>query len=147
MAQERGAQVRERRIAPTLHEYVSRPAFERACRDFLWRSLRAETLSEGLHFAEVGTWWGAGDVEIDVVAVDEQGAVTAAGSCKWTKAAIDVSEYAALQTDLAKASFGSTDPFLFLFSRSGFTDRLQRLAAAQEPPRLFLVDLPQMYAV
>ena len=147
VAQERGAQVWANQIAPTLNEYVSRPAFERACRAFLWRSLRAEALPKDLHFADIGTWWGAGDVEIDVVAVNEQGAVTAAGSCKWTNAAMDVSDYATLQSDLAKASFGSTDPFLFLFSRSGFTDRLHRLAAAQEPPRLFLVDLAEMYAV
>ncbi len=147
IAQERGAQVWEHQISPALHAYVSRPAFERACRDFLWRSLRAGTLPSSLHFAEVGTWWGAGDVEIDVVAVDEQGTVAAAGSCKWTHAAMDVSAYAALQSDLVKAGFSSADPHLFLFSRSGFTERLRILAAAQQPVRLFLIDLPDLYAV
>ncbi len=147
VAQERGAQVWEGQIAPRLHEYVSRPAFERACRDYLWRCVRKGTLPADLHFAEVGTWWGAGDVEVDVVAVDESGAVTAAGSCKWTNSAVDVGEYAALQSDLARAGFGGAEPHLFLFSRSGFTDRLQTLAAAQVPPRLFLVELADLYAV
>ncbi len=147
VAQELGGQVWERRIAPALHEYVSRPAFERACRDYLWRSLRAGALPAGLHFADVGTWWGAGDVEIDVVAVEELGAVTAAGSCKWTNAAVDVSEYAALQSDLARAGLGGMEPYLFLFSRSGFTERVRALASAQEPPRLFLVELADLYAV
>ncbi len=147
VAQEQGAQVWERQIAPRLHEYVSRPAFERACRDFLWRSLRAGTLPASLHFAEVGTWWGAGDVEIDVVAVDEAGAVTAAGYCKWTNSTVDVGDYAALQSDLARAGFGGVEPHLFLFSRSGFTERLRALAAAQVPPRLFLIELADLYAV
>ena len=73
VAQEQGAQVWERRIAPSLHEYISRPAFERACQDFMWRSLWAGTLPVGLHFADVGTWWRAGDIKIDLVALDEAG--------------------------------------------------------------------------
>jgi len=147
VAQEMGAQVWDRRIVPQLHEYVSRPVFERACRDFFWRSLRAGTLPSNLHFADVGTWWGAGDREIDIVAVDTQAKVTAAGSCKWTNTPMDVSEYAALQSSLARADFGDIDPYLFLFSRSGFTDRLHALAAARAPLRLFLIGLPDLYAV
>jgi hypothetical protein len=158
VAQEMGAQVWDRTIAPTLSEYVSRPVFERACRQYLWRALRAGLLPPDLHFTDVGAWWGAGDREIDVLALDERGRVTAAGSCKWTEQPMDVRDYAALQHDLALAglvssSSGSGDkdshndgePFLFLFSRSGFTDRLSDLAARQDTGRLRLVSLPDLY--
>jgi len=73
--------------------------------------------------------------------------VTAAGSCKWTTALMDVSEYAALQADLMRAGFGGGETALFLFSRLGFTDRLRSLAASQKPPRVFLIGLPGLYAV
>lgn len=147
VAQEMGAAVWERFIAPHLHEYISRPAFERACRQYLWRAFRVSALPDDLRFTEVGTWWGAGDREIDVMALDETGKIAAVGSCKWTTAPVDVSEYAALQKDLTLAKLDAPDPFLFLFSRSGFTDRLRRLAAAQEPRKLLLVALPDLYAV
>jgi len=157
VTQEMGEHVWERSIAPALHEYISRPAFERACREYLWRAFRAGLLPGDLHFAEVGTWWGSGDrgrgkadsVEIDVVALDEKGIVTAAGSCKWTEEPMDVREYAALQRDVAIAGLDTgaegDGPFLFLFSRSGFTERLMDVAARQDPQRLVLVSLETLY--
>ena len=95
----------------------------------------------------MGTWWGAGDREVDVVATDAAGRVTLAGSCQWTGAPVDLREYAALQQDLAAAGLEAPDPWLALFSRSGFTDRLRRPAAAQDPPRVLLVDPAGMYQV
>ena len=86
-------------------------------------------------------------MEIDVVAVDERSAIAAVGSCKWTTDPMDVSEYAALQKDLARSGLGSGDPFLFLFSRSGFTERLREIAEMQQSPRLILVGLTDLYAV
>lgn len=148
-----GQSLWERRIAPSLSAFVSRPCFERACRQWVWRALETGVVLPGdlaERIADVGTWWGAGDKEIDVVAADERGAVTLAGSCKWTNAPVDVSEYAALQSDIqAAVASGSLplapDLWLALFSRSGFTDRLRALAARQEPPRLLLIDLPVLY--
>jgi AAA+ ATPase superfamily predicted ATPase len=146
-----GERIWERSIAPTLAEYVSRPPFERACRQYLWRSLVAGTLPGGLEFTEVGGWWGGGDREIDVVAVKENGHVVLVGSCKWTAAPMDVREYAALQRDLTLAGLdvggADAEPWFALFSRSGFTPRLREIAAAQDPPRLLLVDLPSLYSV
>jgi len=148
-----GARLWEQTIAPSLSQYVSRPAFERACRQFLWRVLASASPPEavsplaGLGFTEVGTWWGAGDREIDVMATDARGRVVLAGSCKWTEAPVDVREYAALQHDLTLAALDGADPTLVLFSRSGFTERLTKIAAAQEPKRLVLVELETMYLV
>jgi AAA+ ATPase superfamily predicted ATPase len=142
-----GERLWDRSIAPTLGEYVSRPAFEGACRQYLWRSLAAGTLPADLMFTEVGTWWGGGDVEIDVAATGERGRVVLAGSCKWTQSPVDVREYAALQEALTLSRLEREDPYFALFSRSGFTQRLRDLAAAQQPPRTLLVDLPAMYDV
>jgi AAA+ ATPase superfamily predicted ATPase len=149
VAQGLGLRVWERSVAPTLPAFVSRPAFEWACRQYLWRALVADRLPPDLSFVDVGTWWGAGDREIDVVALNERGQTVLAGSCKWTNEPMDVGDYAALQQDLAAASalkpVDGDGPWLALFSREGFTDRLRALAAAQQPARLLLVDLAAMY--
>ncbi|MCW3100159.1 MAG: ATPase [Chthonomonadaceae bacterium] len=147
VTQELGETVWERTIAPEFDAYISRPTFERACRDYLWRALRAGSLPTDLNFTEVGTWWGAGDREIDVVALDVQGMVCAAGSCKWTASPMDVREYQALQKDLSLAGLEREDQYLFLFARSGFTTRLQEIASRQDPQRLILVSLDALYAV
>jgi hypothetical protein len=39
------------------------------------------------------------------------------------------------------------DRSLAIFARSGFSERLRNLAAAQTPSRPLLVDLPALYAV
>jgi hypothetical protein len=124
--------------------------FEWACRQYLWRAFAADSLPEGVAFVDIGTWWGARDREIDVVAVDEHGQTALAGSCKWTNDPMDVSDLNILQRDLLAAEQAlrpseEPGPWLALFSREGFTDRLRALAA-QEPGRLLLVDLEAMYA-
>jgi AAA+ ATPase superfamily predicted ATPase len=155
VAQDLGEEIWERTIVPNLHAYISRPAFERACRDFLWRARRAGKLPADLHFTEVGTWWGAGDKELDVVCLDANASVVLVGSCKWTNALMDVAEYAALLSDvkavasdlkIEKEAVGTiAGPWLALFSRSGFTPRLVELVSAQETPRLALFPLNAMY--
>ncbi len=168
VAQGLGRRVWERSIEPTLPAFVSRPAFEWACRQYLWRALIADRLPSEMAFADVGTWWGGGgslprladtsgavgsggaDREIDVVALDDRGQTVLAGSCKWTNEPMDVGDYAALQRDVAAASkavnpAAGHDLWLALFSREGFTERLRALAAGQQPSRLLLVDLEAMY--
>lgn len=150
IAQGMGSRIWERAIASTLQQFVSRPAFEWACRQFLWRALAADRLPADLAFVEVGTWWGGKDQEVDVVALDERGQSVLVGSCKWTNQPMDVSDYSALLQVLSAAAgdlkpVGGDGPWLALFSREGFTDRLQALAAAQEPQRLLLIDPDTMY--
>jgi AAA+ ATPase superfamily predicted ATPase len=151
-----GERLWDEAIAPALPHHISRPTFERACRQYLWRSLSNQTLPPGLSFTDVGTWWGAGDREIDVVAKDSENQVVLLGSCKWTNAPMDVAEYATLLADTAAASadlqsdqtkFNTGEgPWYALFSRSGFTDRLKDLAKYQSPSRLLLVSLNDMYS-
>lgn len=86
-----------------------------------------------------------------MVALDERGQTVLAGSCKWTNEPMDAGDYAALQRDLAIAAgalrpIDGEGPWLALFSREGFTERLRTLAAAQQPSPLLLVDLGAMYS-
>ena len=144
-------------IAPSLQEYVSKPTFERACREYLWRALMAGVLPNSLSFTDVGTWWGAKDREIDVVALNAEGKVALIGECKWRETPMDVSDYADMLTDIKLAgddlglspndSGSEINPWLIMFSRSGFTPRLEELANSQNPGRLLLVTLDQMYEV
>lgn len=141
-----GHRIWERAIAPSLHEFISYPIFENVCRQYLWRALAQARLPEELAFTDIGAWWGGGDIEIDVIALNEHRRVVLAGSCKWTNEPMDVSDYHHLQNDLARSGLEAQSPFLALFSRSGFTGRLRSLAAAQEPTRLLLVSLSDLFA-
>ena len=151
-----GARLWEQAIAPALQKYISRPTFERACRQYLWRAFGAGTLPPQLRLTEIGTWWGAGDKKLDVMGTDAQGAVVLIGSCKWTNAPMDVAEYAALLSDVRAVSAdlklpkdipeNAESPWLALFSRSGFTPRLEELAAQQTPQRILLFSLADLYA-
>ncbi|HET6384369.1 MAG TPA: ATP-binding protein [Armatimonadota bacterium] len=147
LARGMGDRIWAKRILPTLQEHISHPPFERACRQYLWRALERDRLPPGVEFSEVGNWWGAGDREIDVVAVDSRERIVLTGSCKWTTGPMDVREYAALQRDVPLAGAAADEPWLVLFSRSGFTPRLRSLAAESDLNRLLLVDLREMYAV
>lgn len=142
-------------IAPNLQEYVSKPTFERACRQYLWRALDLGALPSALGMTDIGMWWGAKDREIDVVGLNADDKVTLIGECKWQETPMDVSDYADVLTDIKIAGneigvspdqLGTEQgPWLVLFSRSGFTSRLQDLARNQQPQRLLLVTLDQMY--
>jgi uncharacterized protein len=152
-----GVRLWDQTIVPNLQQYISRPTFERACRQYLWRALDRGHLPTDLQLTEIGTWWGAGDRELDIVALDATGTTVLVGSCKWTNAPMDVSDYAVLSADVAacspqlKLDHGppktTPGPWLALFSRSGFTARLEELAARQDPARLLLYSLASLYDV
>lgn len=129
----------ESRVLPQLDEFVSAPAFEEVCQEWL----RNETDA-----AAVGWWWGrvreqreAGprdvDREIDAVAVGDEGEVIAAGSCKWTDGKMSLSERNKLVALTAHLQPEGEPPSLFLFSRSGFAEQLEEAAASD--PRLRLI--------
>ena len=106
--------------------------------------------------AAVGSWWGQVPIgngrrteerEIDIVAVDGKGTVVAVGSCKWTNAEVGVDELRLL--DRLTAALPGADsaqrPTAFLFSRSGFSRELTRLAAV-DPDRVRLLRPADLYA-
>jgi uncharacterized protein len=93
----------------------------------------------------VGTWWGGGDIEIDVLTLDEGNNVTAAGSCKWTNAPMGLSELDVLRRDLARGNLEREGQFYFLFSRSGFNEPLVEYVKSQKDSPVLLVDLLALY--
>jgi AAA+ ATPase superfamily predicted ATPase len=132
-------------VVPQLDHFVSKPAFELICQDYV-RDLEQA--------AGVGAWWGqvptgegrrTESQEIDIVALDYDGTVNATGSCKWTADALDFGEENLLV---------ATEPYIpkadnvqrhYFCSREGFTEQLEKLAA-DEPQRIKLVTPETLYA-
>lgn len=137
-------------IAPAFPAHIA-PAFEVLCRRWARRTL-------GDRASRVGSWWGPAlndlrasgertSEEIDVVGVG-RGRVSLVGECKWTARPISVSllneierfKLPALLQSGAKVT--EDGPAIVLFSRSGFTDGLRRVAASRADLRLVeLADL------
>lgn len=133
------------RVLPQLDEFISRPAFEEVCQQWL---------REAVDAAAVGWWWGKvrelrsgalRDVEreLDAVAVDDDGAVVAIGSCKWTDGPVDTDELVKLDALAVHLAGGRPLPARYCFSRGGFTRQLR--AAARRDPDLFLVTPRQLF--
>jgi AAA+ ATPase superfamily predicted ATPase len=131
-------------VLPNLDAFVSKPAWERICQEYVKRE-EPEALT-------VGAWWGkvqvaakrTEDREVDAVAIDGDGEVIAIGSCKWTNHTLDYGEETLLtqvQTHIPRAENVQRHYF---FSRSGFTDRLHKLAAS-DPDRYRLVTPEDIY--
>lgn len=127
------------RVLPQLDEFIAAPAFEELCQQWLLRETDA---------AAVGWWWGKVrearaaklrdvDRELDAVAVDDDGRVTAIGSCKWTTGAMPDAERNRLETLATHLMPDGPPPRLYLFARSGFDGELT--AAAETDERITLV--------
>ena len=128
------------RVLPQLDEFISTPAFEEVCQDWLRRELDA---------AAVGWWWGKVretrgaalrdvDRELDAVAIDDDGNVTALGSCKWTAGALPYGEKNRLDVLGSHLLPDGPAPQLYFFARSGFDEELTREAATNDRVHLVL---------
>jgi AAA+ ATPase superfamily predicted ATPase len=128
------------RVLPQLDEFVSAPAFEEVCQEWLRRAVDA---------AAVGWWWGKVretrgaelrdvDRELDAVAIDDDGNVTALGSCKWTTGPLLHSEKNRLDVLGSHLLPDGPAPQLYFFARSGFDEELTREAATNERVHLVL---------
>jgi len=124
-------------VLPNLDHFVSKPAWEHICQQhLLW--------AEGAK--SVGAWWGKVQVapqrteerEVDAVAVDINGSVTATGSCKWTNALLDADEDKFLTAMEAHIPGADDVQRHYFFSRTGFDEKLNRLASA-DPDRYKLI--------
>ncbi len=143
-------------IRGTFDRYVSSPAFEDVCRQFVHLAAVRGRLPEELAAGVVGSWWtarasgagnggeaeagaGKGD-EIDVVMLRE-GRTVLVGECKWSAAPVDMRTLSGLTATLRRghAELRPVDrPWRALFSRSGFHPALQQLAKDPQE-RLLLV--------
>ena len=87
----------------------------------------------------VGRWWGAGGVELDIVALSERGKAITFGECKFWKAPVGAIILHDLEKKAAKVSWRSQDrsASFALFSISGFTEELVKIASVR--PDVLLV--------
>jgi AAA+ ATPase superfamily predicted ATPase len=137
----------ERRVLPELDRFVSAPAFEEVCQEWLRSATDA---------AAVGWWWGTVremrgpalrdiDRELDAAAIDDDGRVVAIGSCKWTAGLMPSSELAKLMALSDHLAAEGEPPDLYFFSRAGFAQALVA-AAAQGGGRVHLVTPSDLFA-
>lgn len=131
-------------IQPTLDEHISKPTFERIARQYLWRALSKGILPEELSFVDVGNWWGDKDLEIDVVAIDEQKNITAVGSCKWSRNPVGIDAYAELQQGAKRAGWNLDLIYYFIFSKSGFEKNL--IKVSKNNSKIILIDPKKLFA-
>lgn len=117
-------------VAPELADYVS-PLFERLCQ-------RALPQLVDRQFQTVGQWWFK-EHEIDVVGLSKGGLV--AGECKFTSTPVSEGVLAELERTADRIRWSEAPPdgstLYVLFSRSGYTDDLERQAAARDDVLLF----------
>ena len=96
--------------------------------------------------SEVGQWWGTDarkkkEVQIDIVGTPVEGKEFIIGSCKYKNEPVGVDELELLREYAAVFGYG-TKYHYYIFSKSGFTERLRQL---EERGEVKLVSLEEMY--
>ncbi|MFH0995046.1 MAG: DUF234 domain-containing protein [Pseudomonadota bacterium] len=84
-----------------------------------------------MQFSALGKWWNRSE-EIDLVALDEEESTAWFGECKWSVNKVGIDIFRSLKEKAAQVEWRNEkrlDKFI-LFSRSGFTDEMQKLASA-----------------
>ena len=106
--------------------------YERICQKKVWDKAADGTWP--FVPTKVGRWWGAGDVEIDAVALDDQGSSLALCECKFWKEPVGANVLRDLESKAPAVVWQREERSLWyvLFSISGFTEDLQRMAAERE---------------
>ena len=103
--------------------------YERICRE-----LCRKFMTDGvMQFSAMGKWWNRNE-EIDIVALDEEKSTAWFGECKWSINKVGIDIYRALKEKAARVEWRNEkrqDKFI-LFSRSGFTNEMLKLALTDE---------------
>ncbi len=114
------------KIEKDLNQYMGQ-TFEEICKQYLWRENRRGNTP--ITFTELDRWWGTDPAthtqeEIDIIASDGVDMIFA--ECKWKNELTDkdVLEKLMSRSDLVKCN----NKYLYLFSKSGFTDKCSALA-------------------
>lgn len=111
--------------------------YEDVCREKMW-DLNAEGVWP-FHFLKLGRYWDS-KTEIDIAALDSEGKNLILGECKYWQESVDVRVLRDLEkkTDSVPWERDERKVWYVLFSSSGFTEELQRLAKERED--LLLID-------
>ncbi|WP_435158626.1 ATP-binding protein [Haladaptatus sp. DFWS20] len=117
-------------VVPELADYVS-PLFERLCQ-------RALSKLVNRRFRDVGQWWFK-QHELDVLGLTDEGLV--AGECKFTSHPVSEGVLSDLERTASEVRWSGMpadgETLYVLFSRSGYTDDLKRVADTRDDVLLF----------
>lgn len=110
--------------------------YEDVCQNELWQMNGTDKLP--FIFDKVGRWWD-NSTEIDIVAIDSTGNDILFGECKYwsNKAGIDVLAYLEAKANKVEWKNNSRCNYYALFSISGFSDDLIKLARSRQDVFLF----------
>ena len=120
------------------NEVCSR-AFERICVEFL-------LVNPPFDFTRIGSWWH-GEREIDIVALNDNTKEILFCECKYTNRMIDTDVYHSLVEKTVFVKWGSPErrETYCLISRSGFTKKMEKLAARDNVLLFDLNDLGKSF--
>ncbi|MBQ9209744.1 MAG: ATP-binding protein [Oscillospiraceae bacterium] len=130
-------------VKPHLHEFSSL-AFEEICRQYMGRLQRKRDLP--FRYSKLGRWWGKttvrrkdsiekAETEIDLLAVNDKADKYIIGECKFKGRPFTFAEYLDTEAKLAEVK-NKSEVWYYLFSESGFDDKLTALADENDKIRL-----------
>lgn len=104
--------------------------YEDVCREKMWQLAAAGQWN--FLFDKVGRWWN-GNTEIDLVALDSQGANIIFGECKYWEGPVGINVLNNLMEKANEIEWKRNDrkEYFVLFSINGFTEELKKLAASR----------------
>ncbi|MDL2302743.1 ATP-binding protein, partial [Lachnospiraceae bacterium OttesenSCG-928-D06] len=128
-------------IKGQLNDFIGK-VFEQICIDYLYLpDIYAEL---PFPIGNTGRWWGNNkerkrQEEIDIISISND--MILIGECKWTNTAIDMD---ILETLIERSNlFYYKQKYLYLFSKSGFTERVK--AYAEENQSICLIEFDKMH--
>jgi len=115
-------------------------AYEQVCRQVLPEILR------NLRFEKIGKWWEKNE-EIDLVAINNETKEIVFGECKWSEKPVGTNIYQDLKrkAELVDWQIGERKEYFILFSKSGFTDDMKKIA--KEAGNIFLVEQDKLVSL
>ena len=136
----------DKQIEMKLSNYIGSNVFESICIEYLKRMQELGNFDNLFVFDEIGRclWTSEERVEeeIDILAYSDKNAIF--GECKWRNIPLNIRVYEKLVKKSQDKRFVSyTNKYYFLFSKSGFTDELIKLA--QNNNRIRLIGLEDLY--
>lgn len=118
-------------VAPFLNEYTSF-VFEDVCIQYMRKLNKKKALP--FRYSKIGRWWKK-QVEIDILAMDQYGNGIF-GECKWKNSKIARKDLEELKEKSISVETFFENKYYYLFSKSGFSDELLKLAEVDKSIKL-----------
>jgi AAA+ ATPase superfamily predicted ATPase len=135
----------ENEIEPDLNRFMGR-IFENMCMDYLGILNTQKENSLPFKIRQIGRWWGTNSTtkseeEIDIVGINEKLSSVVFCECKFRNELTDIQTLNELFSKAQRWNYNNK--YFILFSKSGFTKKLQN--AVQEINNVQLFSLKDMY--